>query len=290
MTGIIVAPVLLLLTVFGEYKLAGSEHNETVLQGNLHYSNASYRRSELWRRIFGEPTWEYVGNAGCAGGIWKGIGKASSLEEAKILMLADDECSEDGSMLFYSVNSWRTRCAEAEHHDDCTGYRRRWQKYILSYGLVTPKPTRSTLRPTKPTKEPTPKPTTLRPTKPTKEPTPKPTRTYSPTPQPDVSAVLSTLKPIQPTKAPTLTPTRSTSYRPTPQPTVSGNCCSDVDLGGDWRRRNGCDVWVESNGLDCHRTTYAEEYLICEVFGARLCTRAELESDCTAGTGCQFND
>ena len=35
-----------------------------------------------------------------------------------------------------------------------------------------------------------------------------------------------------------------------------------------------------------HALTYAQNVAWCGAMGARLCTRAELQADCTAGTGC----
>jgi hypothetical protein len=50
-------------------------------------------------------------------------------------------------------------------------------------------------------------------------------------------------------------------------------------------------VWGASNaGWPCARDkTFAEAEAICRAAGARLCTTAELEDDCTAGTGCLFD-
>ena len=69
-------------------------------------------------------------------------------------------------------------------------------------------------------------------------------------------------------------------------------CCSDVKLSPAWgSRRSGCSVWGESNaGWPCTRDkTFAEAEAICQAAGARLCTRDELVSGCTAGTGCGFD-
>ena len=76
-----------------------------------------------------------MGHGGCTGGNWRKIGTPSSLQEAKDLMLADEQCSQDQSMLFYSPYSsspsWSARCATAEHHSDCTENNQNWQEYIL---------------------------------------------------------------------------------------------------------------------------------------------------------------
>ena len=69
-------------------------------------------------------------------------------------------------------------------------------------------------------------------------------------------------------------------------------CCSDVKLSASWgSRRDGCSVWGESNaGWKCAPDkTFAEAEAICQAAGARLCTVAELEDGCTAGTGCGFD-
>lgn len=56
-----------------------------------------------------------------------------------------------------------------------------------------------------------------------------------------------------------------------------------------YQRRNGCSVWAESNfrsaGGCVHEATLERATQICAMDGARLCTVAELEADCTAGTG-----
>ena len=69
-------------------------------------------------------------------------------------------------------------------------------------------------------------------------------------------------------------------------------CCSNVKLSPAWQsRRSGCLVWGESDaGWPCARDkTFAEAEAICQAAGARLCTRDELVSGCTAGTGCYFD-
>ena len=70
-------------------------------------------------------------------------------------------------------------------------------------------------------------------------------------------------------------------------------CCSDVKLSTAWGSlRPGCSVWGASNAGwgGCTRDkTFAEAEAICQAAGARLCTAAELQGGCTAGTGCQFD-
>ena len=56
--------------------------------------------------------------------------------------------------------------------------------------------------------------------------------------------------------------------------------------------RTDCSVWGESaaGSWGCSRDkTFAEAEAICQTAGARLCTVAELEGGCTAGTGCGFD-
>ena len=73
-------------------------------------------------------------------------------------------------------------------------------------------------------------------------------------------------------------------------------CCSDVELTG-YQQKNDCSVWAESqlasvgDGTDGCVTaaTYEEALSLCNGDGGRLCSVAELESGCTAGTGC-FHD
>jgi len=145
------------------------------------------------------------------------------------------------------------------------------------------------------------------------------TPTYGPT---EVPTETPTESPTTgPTQSPTTTPTESPTEQPTSSPTQTNfyivhgkhdsaclntdyptcettavgmmethavRCCSDVNLGANWNKRSGCQVWADSPG--CSMTTFADAYQICESFQARLCTRTELESDCSAGTGCFFND
>jgi hypothetical protein len=66
-------------------------------------------------------------------------------------------------------------------------------------------------------------------------------------------------------------------------------CCADTPLRG-YQRHRGCGVWAESSfrsaGGCVHEATLARATQICAMDGARLCTVAELEADCTAGSGC----
>merc|ERR1712039_943358 len=66
----------------------------------------------------------------------------------------------------------------------------------------------------------------------------------------------------------------------------AGRRCSDVAKDG-WTKRSGCNVWVESNFGVCHRNkNFLEAECICEKYDARLCTKAEIEGNCSRGTGC----
>ena len=65
-------------------------------------------------------------------------------------------------------------------------------------------------------------------------------------------------------------------------------CCSDTRINR-WSKRSESCPWAESDaGMGgCHSDkTFAEAEAICIEAGARLCTKDELEADCTAGTGC----
>lgn len=68
-------------------------------------------------------------------------------------------------------------------------------------------------------------------------------------------------------------------------------CCADENLGGGWRKNTRCNVWGESEmeGKCFHSVDYAEAVNICERNGARLCTKEELEDNCTQGTGCNHD-
>lgn len=82
--------------------------------------------------------WTHVGHGGCSSGNWFKIGSASSVEEAQELMISHAECSQNGSMLFYSPysysESWGVRCALLGDHEECTENNSNWQEYVLSYG------------------------------------------------------------------------------------------------------------------------------------------------------------
>jgi len=68
-------------------------------------------------------------------------------------------------------------------------------------------------------------------------------------------------------------------------------CCSDSPIDG-WTKRGDSCPWAESDrGMDgCHSDkTFAEAEAVCEAAGARLCTKEELEGNCTRGTGCSHD-
>merc|ERR1711957_775001 len=63
-------------------------------------------------------------------------------------------------------------------------------------------------------------------------------------------------------------------------------CCSDTAVSG-YKKNSGCSVWATS--LDCQVNSHSYAVNLCENVGARLCTRDELTSSCTSGSGCQFD-
>lgn len=65
-------------------------------------------------------------------------------------------------------------------------------------------------------------------------------------------------------------------------------CCSDTRIDG-WKKRSDSCPWAESDagmGGCRHNKKLAQAKGICEGADARLCTKQELEADCTRGTGC----
>eukprot|EP01052_Picozoa_sp_SAG31_P004427 SAG31_NODE_183_length_20987_cov_8.711078_11_plen_343_part_00 len=67
-------------------------------------------------------------------------------------------------------------------------------------------------------------------------------------------------------------------------------CCADSAASGfhQYSPSSCPNVWADSDtGSNCqHGLTLAEAAEFCEGLGGRLCTAAEVEADCTAGTGC----
>ena len=58
----------------------------------------------------------------------------------------------------------------------------------------------------------------------------------------------------------------------------------------------GNQLWTESDSANdpgfagtCHEMTFYGAKALCELMGARLCTKSEVESGCATGTGCHFN-
>merc|ERR1712156_193979 len=68
-------------------------------------------------------------------------------------------------------------------------------------------------------------------------------------------------------------------------------CCSDTYKPGGWKQNAGCDVWGESevDGTCYPAETWLSAYEKCASQGARLCTEAEIEAECTRSTGCGFD-
>jgi len=67
-------------------------------------------------------------------------------------------------------------------------------------------------------------------------------------------------------------------------------CCSDTFIEA-WNKRSGCDIWSDSEVPTCfHKETFVVAKSICAASGARLCTTAELLSDCSRGTGCSHDN
>ena len=68
---------------------------------------------------------------------WENIGTASSLAEAKAMMLDIPKYAIDGAILFYSSYSyaWGVRCGTPEMVKDRDySNNQNWHKYQLSYG------------------------------------------------------------------------------------------------------------------------------------------------------------
>jgi len=68
-------------------------------------------------------------------------------------------------------------------------------------------------------------------------------------------------------------------------------CCSDTEIER-WNQRTdiGCTVWTEADVWDegCQELNYHDAAGLCHAQGARLCTLAEIEDNCTSGTGCSY--
>merc|ERR1719491_1974702 len=67
-------------------------------------------------------------------------------------------------------------------------------------------------------------------------------------------------------------------------------CCSDVAKDG-WSKRAGCTVWTESSfDSVCYASkNFLEAECICGKHDGRVCTKEEIEGNCSQGTGCGFD-
>jgi hypothetical protein len=75
---------------------------------------------------------------------------------------------------------------------------------------------------------------------------------------------------------------------------IGVRCCSDTQI-------SGFELWGDADICPFADTTLGEEQScnqglnfelaedLCQVFGARLCTKTELENECTKGSGCSHN-
>jgi len=82
--------------------------------------------------------WTYIGTGGLGGCGGNRIGTASSLPEAKDLMLKNENCAKEGGVLFYSRysywSSWGVLCSAPEMLQDCQMTDNpNWTKYQLSF-------------------------------------------------------------------------------------------------------------------------------------------------------------
>jgi hypothetical protein len=113
----------------GQCHLHGAE---AIFNTNDHTQNNGY----ITGPKFCEPTWTDAGYGGCSNGNWRNLGNANSIEEAQEMVLADDICSQPGSVMFYSDSSyaWGVRCTTSEHYGDCQEQNPNWREYILTYG------------------------------------------------------------------------------------------------------------------------------------------------------------
>ncbi len=72
-------------------------------------------------------------------------------------------------------------------------------------------------------------------------------------------------------------------------------CCSDMNLGGAWKRNPGCSIWALSarnpyDDKECaEKMSFYQAEAYCASLGARLCTSEEVVNDCSSGTGCGFD-
>mmetsp|Transcript_45698 Transcript_45698/g.67468 ORF Transcript_45698/g.67468 Transcript_45698/m.67468 type:complete len:1196 (-) Transcript_45698:285-3872(-) len=62
-------------------------------------------------------------------------------------------------------------------------------------------------------------------------------------------------------------------------------CCSDSNIQG-WRQNDGCNVWAASV---CVKETFSLAVEKCKEIGGRICTKDELQAECTGYTGCSYD-
>merc|ERR1712048_642054 len=64
-------------------------------------------------------------------------------------------------------------------------------------------------------------------------------------------------------------------------------CCSDIEIEG-WKKKDKCGIWAQSrfDGICGKNQNFLEAKCFCEAAGGRLCTKDELEGNCSTGTGC----
>merc|ERR1719334_2504077 len=83
--------------------------------------------------------WTYIGTGGSEECGWDNMGNASSLAEAKDLMLKNEKCAKEGGVLFYSIYSsslsWGVRCSAPEMFTQaCQNTDNpNWKQYQLSF-------------------------------------------------------------------------------------------------------------------------------------------------------------
>ena len=71
-------------------------------------------------------------------------------------------------------------------------------------------------------------------------------------------------------------------------------CCSSTAISGYMQKTClGDALWVESDfagfGGCQHNLTWPQASQLCKSMNVRLCTKAELDADCTSGSGCEHN-
>ena len=66
-------------------------------------------------------------------------------------------------------------------------------------------------------------------------------------------------------------------------------CCSDTQISG-WGKNPSCSVWAESDiGGECKNLNWKDANTFCVSQGGRLCTKNELEDNCSSDTGCSYD-